>query len=110
MVRCARYLQIIDEDGLVQNAARVGNLFLDRLLVLSGEFAAVTNVRGRGLMIAFDLPDGEQRDSVRTRCWDAGLAGLACGSRSIRFRPCLTFTEEEVEQAIGILRRVLREA
>ncbi len=107
MVRCARYLEIIDEDGLVQNAARVGNLFLDKLLALSGEFAAVTNVRGRGLMIAFDLPDGEQRDAVQSRCWDEGLACLVSGERSIRFRPCLIFTEGDVERVIGILRKVL---
>lgn len=107
MVRCARYLEIIDEDGLVQNAARVGNLFLDKLLGLSGEFAAVTNVRGRGLMIAFDLPDGEQRDSVQSHCWDEGLACLVSGERSIRFRPCLIFTEGDVERVIGILRKVL---
>jgi L-lysine 6-transaminase len=110
MVRCARYLEIIDEDGLVQNAARVGNLFLDKLLALSGEFAAVSNVRGRGLMIAFDLPDGEQRNAVQSRCWDEGLACLVSGERSIRFRPCLIFTEEDVARVIGILRKVLPRA
>ncbi len=108
MVRCARYLQIIEEDGLVANAARVGTLFLDRLQDLAGEFPGLSNVRGRGLMIALDLPDGEERDAVRTKCWEEGLAILPCGPRSLRFRPALIFRDEDVERAVAILRGVLQ--
>ena len=108
MVRCARYLQIIEEDGLVANAARVGTLFLDRLQALAGEFPALSNVRGRGLMIALDLPEGEARDAVRTGCWEEGLAILPCGPRSLRFRPALVFRDEDVERAVAILRGVLQ--
>ena len=107
MVRCARYLQIIDEEGLVENAASVGELFRRGLVELEAEFDDVTNARGRGFMLAFDMPDGESRNAVRTKCWDAGLATLTCGPRSIRFRPSLAFSESEVEEAIAILRRVL---
>ncbi len=107
MVRCARYLQIIDEDGLVESTASVGELFRRRLVELEAEHDAVSNARGRGFMLAFDLPDGESRNAVRTECWDAGLATLTCGPRSIRFRPSLTFSESDVEEAIAILRQVL---
>jgi L-lysine 6-transaminase len=107
MVRCARYLQIIDEDRLVANTASVGELFRRKLIELEANFDSVTNARGRGFLLAFDLPDGESRNSVRTRCWDAGLATLTCGPRSIRFRPSLTFSESDVEEAVAILRRVL---
>ncbi len=107
MVRCARYLEIIDEEGLIENAARVGELFRQGLVELETDFDAVTNARGRGLMLAFDLPDKAARNEFRGRCWDAGLATLACGPRSIRFRPALIFTEEDVERALGILREVL---
>lgn len=108
MVRCARYLQIIDEDGLVENTARVGELFRQRLVELQEECEEVSNARGRGFMLAFDLPDREARGAVRKRCWEAGLATLSCGPRSIRFRPSLTFGEPDVEEAVAILRRVLR--
>jgi L-lysine 6-transaminase len=107
MVRSARYLRIIDEDHLVDNAARVGEAFKRDLLAVEAELDEVTNVRGRGLMLALDLPDGERRNQVRTRCWDLGLATLICGPRSIRFRPCLTFSEEDAAKAVELLRRAL---
>jgi L-lysine 6-transaminase len=103
MVRCARYLQIMDEDGLVDNAARVGAAFKLGLEKLACEFPSVSNVRGRGLLLAFDLRDGEARDTLRQRCWDEGLAALPCGPRSLRFRPPLTFSEADVERALSTL-------
>lgn len=110
MVRCARYLQIIDEDDLVANARRVGARFKSELERLEARFPAVTNARGKGLLLAFDLPDGDTRNHVRQTCWDAGFATLACGPRSLRFRPALIFSEADVERAMGILQRVLQAA
>jgi L-lysine 6-transaminase len=107
MVRSARMLEIIEEDNLVENAAKVGAYFKGKLEELGADFEQVSNVRGRGLFLAFDLPDGEQRDAVRTKCWEAGFATLTCGPQSVRFRPSLTFTEGNVDTAIGILREVL---
>ncbi len=108
MVRCARYLQIIDEDDLVANARRVGARFKSELERLEARFPAVTNARGKGLLLAFDLPDGDTRNHVRQTCWDAGFATLACGPRSLRFRPALIFSEADVERAMGILQTVLQ--
>lgn len=108
MVRCARYLQIIDEDDLVANARRVGARFKSELERLEAHFPAVTNARGKGLLLAFDLPDGDTRNHVRQTCWDAGFATLACGPRSLRFRPALIFSEADVERAMGILQTVLQ--
>ena len=107
MVRCARYLQIIREDGLVQNAVKVGRLFKQGLEQLQSEYPSMSNVRGRGLLIAFDLPDGDNRDQLRQRCWNAGLATLSCGPRSLRFRPSLVFSEDDVDTALTILRSAI---
>ncbi|MDX1674240.1 MAG: L-lysine 6-transaminase [Longimicrobiales bacterium] len=107
MVRGARYLQIIEEDGLVENAKRVGERFLGELQALEEEFDGVTNVRGRGLLLALDLPDTETRNQVRLACWKRGLAILPAGKRSVRFRPPLIFSEENVETAVSTLREVL---
>jgi L-lysine 6-transaminase len=98
----------MDEEGLVENASRVGELFRQGLVELEEEFEAVSNARGRGFLLAFDLPDGETRNEVRTGCWDAGLATLTCGPRSIRFRPSLIFADSDVERALAVLRGVLR--
>ncbi|MFW6206279.1 MAG: L-lysine 6-transaminase [Gemmatimonadota bacterium] len=107
MVRAARYLQIMEEDRLVENARDVGRLFLARLEQLEAEFDGVTNVRGRGLLLALDLPDTETRNRVRLACWHRGLAALPAGERSIRFRPPLIFSEANVRTAVGTLREVL---
>jgi L-lysine 6-transaminase len=107
MVRSARYLEIIEEDGLVENAARVGAYLQASLERLQGEHETVSNVRGLGLMIAFDLPDGHTRDELRTLCWEAGLATLVCGTRSLRFRPPLTFSKADVDSSMQILAEAL---
>lgn len=108
MVRCARYLEIMEEDDLVATAARVGDVFRAQLERLASDFSTVVgNVRGRGLLLAFDLPDTKTRDEIRQHCWDRGFATLPCGPRSIRFRPSLIFSEQDVEKGIGILRQVL---
>jgi L-lysine 6-transaminase len=107
MVRCARILEIMVEDDLVANAARVGELFLLGLRDLATRIPDVTNPRGRGFMLAFDLPNTAARDAIRADLWAEGLAALACGTRTVRFRPPLTFGETEVERALEILDRVL---
>jgi len=107
MVRCARYLEIIEEDGLIENAARVGAMFKAELERIQADFDIVSNARGRGLMLAIDLPDGETRKRIRMKCWDTGLAALPCGPRSLRFRPPLVFSEDDVERAIELLRGAL---
>lgn len=107
MVRCARYLEIIEEDGLLENVASVGEKFLAGLRELERKFSLVGNARGRGLMLAFDLPDGETRDRLRERCWKEGLATLPCGPQTIRFRPPLIFSESDVSKALEVLGRIL---
>jgi len=107
MVRCVRYLQIIREEGLVENAARVGATVKEGLQALAGEFESVSNVRGKGLLVAFDLPDGDIRGQVVQGCWERGLAILSCGPRSIRLRPPLVFSEAQAAEVLGTLRAVL---
>jgi L-lysine 6-transaminase len=107
MVRCARYLEIMAEDALVANAERVGEVFRLGLEDLARRVPEVSNPRGRGFMLAFDLPDRATRDAVRQDLWREGLAVLVCGERSIRFRPPLTWGEKETDRALEILDRVL---
>lgn len=107
MVRCARYLQIVHEDGLVENAARVGAELKDGLTALAERHPAISNVRGAGLFIAMDLPDSETRARVRQGCWDRGLAVLPAGPRSIRFRPPLVFSHADAKRSLDILDEVL---
>ena len=107
MVRCARYLEIMHEEKLVENAAEVGAGFKEGLHQLESDFEAVTNVRGIGLFLAMDLPDGDLRGKVLKECWNRGVAVLSCGPRSIRFRPPLVFSRENVGQTLATVRTAL---
>jgi L-lysine 6-transaminase len=107
MVRCIKYLEIIREEKLVENAAAMGEKMLGGLRDMAKKFDCISNVRGRGLFVAFTLKDTAQRNAIRQACWDAGLASLSSGSTSIRFRPCLTVTAAEIDKAMGILEQAL---
>jgi L-lysine 6-transaminase len=104
MIRSTHFLRIIEEENLVENARAVGEYFLNALLQLQAEQEIVTAVRGRGLFIAFDLPDTKTRDDFWKGMFDRGVLVLKCGDHSIRFRPALDITKEVVDQAMDLLR------
>ncbi|HEY2799386.1 MAG TPA: L-lysine 6-transaminase [Chthoniobacterales bacterium] len=103
MVRSTHFLQIIEEENLVENARVVGAYFLERLLELQKENPIMTAVRGRGLFLAFDLPDPATRNAFWKGLFDNGVLALKSGERAIRFRPVLDITKEVVDEAIGLL-------
>jgi L-lysine 6-transaminase len=112
MVRCRKYLEIIEEEHLIENARVVGDLLVGKLQELAEEFPGqMTAVRGRGLFIAFDLPDGETRRRVlSTWLQKHNVMALASGDRAIRLRPPLTLTAEEAALGVSRLRAALTEA
>ena len=108
MVRSQRYLEIIEEENLVENAARVGEYFQNQLNKVQEKYESlVSNIRGRGLFLAFDLPTAEQRDKFRAEALNQGMLVLPCGEKSIRFRPSLNITNEIVDEAISIVDKCL---
>lgn len=110
MVRAQRILEIIDEDNLVANAADVGSYLLEKLFELGEKFPyVVTNIRGRGLMCAFDLPSTQQRDQFRKMAFENGMIILPCGAKSIRFRPALVCSRKDIDRACAIIYNVLTE-
>jgi L-lysine 6-transaminase len=102
MVRSRRLLEIIERDGLFDRAAATGAWFLAELRELGARYPGlVSNARGRGLMCAFDLPDTGERDALLGILRDEDrILLLPSGLRSIRFRPALTISEDEL--AVGI--------
>jgi L-lysine 6-transaminase len=110
MVRSARFLEILQEDALVENARVVGERLLAGLQALERELAGrLGNARGLGLMLAFDLDTPELRDRALERTLANGLLLLPCGVRSIRFRPPLNLTAAEADTALDLVRRSLKE-
>ncbi|MBU0690403.1 L-lysine 6-transaminase [bacterium] len=107
MVRFSHYLKIIQEDKLVENAAAVGKRALSSLQKLGDEFPKlISNVRGRGLMCAFDLPTTEIRNEMVKNLYTNGVAILGCGTHTIRYRPALIFSEADVAAGEVKLREV----
>lgn len=110
MVRCRKYLEIIAEENLCENAAEMGAYFMQELNSLGENHKdLISNIRGRGLMIAFDLKDyknkdaGSMRDEMRNFMKDNGLFVLATGDKGIRFRPHLDITRDEIDTGIQLL-------
>jgi L-lysine 6-transaminase len=109
MVRFGRFLEVIQEERLVENARVVGAHLLSGLEALQKELGGImSNARGRGLMIAFDLPTPEIRGKAHETIIANGLLLLTCGVRSIRFRPPLNLSASEADGALDILRRSLK--
>lgn len=104
MVRCARYLEVIYKENLLENASRRGRFLLEGLLDISKRKPVMTNVRGRGLILAFDLP-GSLRARFIQESYRQGLLLSGCGERSIRLRPMLTVTRRECEEALDLLEK-----
>ncbi len=107
MVRFGKYLDVIEDENLVENAAVQGAFLLEQLEELAVTFPQVTNARGKGLMCAFDLPSGAERDTFLSRLYEAGVVMLGCGDNSVRFRPSLNITREELTAGLDLVRSVL---
>jgi len=109
MVRSRRLLEIIERDRLFGQVADTGAWFLGELQEVGSHFPGlVSNVRGRGLMCAFDLPGTAERDKALAILREQEkILLLPCGPRSIRFRPALTITTEELSTGLKGLDRGL---
>lgn len=108
MVRCQRIVEIIEAENLVENAARVGDHLLAGLRRLETAFPGkVTNARGRGLFVAFDLPDGITRGRALEALNEADVLGLASGERAIRMRPPLVLSRDEADEGLRRIERAL---
>ena len=110
MVRFGRILDIIEEDKLVANAAKVGEHLLSKLETMANDHEHLSNPRGKGLFCSIDLLDTHSRDTVIKHCIENGLMILACGPNTVRFRPPLTITTEQIDEGLDILEKAYKTA
>jgi 4-aminobutyrate aminotransferase len=104
-VACAAAHATLDlvENGLADNATRIGEQLMSGLRVLSATQPMISNVRGRGLMVGFDVTDHETAQAVERACFERGLLLLTCGSRGIRMAPPLIVNEAQAVTALSII-------
>jgi 4-aminobutyrate aminotransferase len=104
-VACAAAVATLDlvESELAANAARVGDQLLSGLRTLSESQPMISGVRGRGLMIGFDVTDHDTAEAVEQACFERGLLVLTCGRRAIRLAPPLIVNAEQARSALAII-------
>jgi 4-aminobutyrate aminotransferase len=104
-VACAAALATLDlvEGQLAANAEGVGDHILAGLTALSDRQPLLSGVRGRGLMIGFDVTDHDTAEAVEQACFERGLLVLTCGQRSLRLAPPLIVNTAQANTALAIL-------
>lgn len=108
MARAGKYLEIYEEENILDNVATQGEFLINRLQQLQKDFPTlVSNARGKGLMCAFDMPNGDIRKEFLSQAHKQHLIILGCGNRSIRFRTPLNITQNDLNKGLKIIENVL---
>ncbi len=108
MFRFKKILEIIEEENLVKNCETTGKYLQDRIHDLEQKYPdKVSNGRGLGLFCAFDVKDGDMRNSIVKNAVEEGLLILGCGPKSIRFRPPVTVTPDRIDEGMTILDKLI---
>ncbi|MCL4257020.1 MAG: L-lysine 6-transaminase [Anaerolineales bacterium] len=111
MVRSQRFIEIMHEEKLVEHTAKMGERLIAGLhSVASNSKGFMDNVRGRGMMVAFDTPSSEKRDALLERMKENGVYALSCGPRSVRFRGMLDTPADVIDKALDVLETSLPKA
>ena len=108
-------IEIIEDEGLVANAARVGNAALERLQDMKRRHAAIGDVRGRGLLLGVELvkdratkePDNDLAEAAMYRALDLGLSFKTTFGNVLTLTPPLTVTEAEMLRALEIVEQAI---
>lgn len=111
MVRSTLYLEIIEEENLLDNVKLQGKVLAGEMLKLQNEFPnIVSNIRNKGLFGAFDLPDADTRKKVVDELFNRGMFILPCGERSIRFRPALNIKADVIMDGFELINQAMKKA
>ena len=109
MYRFKLILEIMCNENLLSNAKEMGWYLLSKINDLSLEFPGfATNPRGVGLFCAFDLPSTIERDKFISLVFNEKLMILGSGDSSIRFRPHLNVSKNDIDVAIDIISQTLK--
>jgi 4-aminobutyrate aminotransferase len=116
-VSCAAALATLKllENGLVENAAKMGDYLMVRLAAIQEKSGVIGRISGKGLMIGMEIVEDrasmKQAPALRTEivnaCFYAGLLVLPCGPASLRFVPPLVIGKREADLALDIFQKAL---
>lgn len=96
-------LEVIDQENLIENALQMG----EQLQAALRQFPVLQNVRGRGLMIGFDVP-ASHSDLKKKLLWEEHIFTGEAKPNVIRLLPSLALTTEEVNRFIAAVKKILQ--
>jgi 4-aminobutyrate aminotransferase-like enzyme len=108
-------ISVLEEERLVERAAKVGEQILDRLKKFARGKDYIGDVRGLGLMIAVEFndkdgkPDGDLSTRISEKCFENKLLVMTCGSHGqvIRLIPSLNVSDKDLEKGLDILEKAI---
>lgn len=107
MVRFKLILETIEQQNLLEKAQETGKYLLHKIINLVQDTPQLSNARGLGLLCAFDFATNESRNEFIQKTLHNKLLIIGCGERSIRFRPHLNVSNEDIDKAFTIIERCL---
>ncbi|MEM7444692.1 MAG: aspartate aminotransferase family protein [Pseudomonadota bacterium] len=111
-------IEIIEDEGLVDRAARLGNRAIDRLSERLASVPIVGDIRGRGLLFGVEIveskttksPDNDLAEKIYYRCLDAGLSFKISQGCVLTLSPSLTIAESDLDKALAIVETAVLDA
>jgi len=112
-------IQVLVQEGMVENAARRGAQLMDNLCEIKQRFPTLGDVRGLGLMVGCEFSDPQTRqplpdvvERVLATCLEQQLILMNCGTYGnvVRWMPPLMVSEAQVDEALCVFEEALREA
>ena len=108
-------LRLVEEEGMLENAARMGRYMQERVRDMVDRHPSIGHVRGKGLMVGVELvkdqvtkePAKHLVDDLLQAAFERGLLLLPCGVSTIRFMPPLNISQELVEEGLHIFDQAL---
>jgi acetylornithine/succinyldiaminopimelate/putrescine aminotransferase len=101
-------LSYIIDNRIPGHVQKVGSYLYDGLVNLASKYAAITGVRGKGLLLAVGLKDEISADLV-LKCMEKGLLVNNVKPDALRLMPPLVVTEKDIRKALDILDKVFKE-
>ena len=100
-----RSIELLEEDGLIENSRIMGDYFKESLLKLNSKI--IKEIRGKGLWLGVEIdPDYISGKDLSKMCLDAGILCKETHETTIRYAPPLVITKEELDWGIDKIKKV----
>ncbi|RKO71578.1 L-lysine 6-transaminase [Sphingobacterium puteale] len=103
MLRFKLILEVIEQENLLANATEKGTYLKSKLQEVMKNRPQLSNLRGEGLFVALDFDTADSRSEFIKRAYTNKLIILGCGEKSIRFRPHLNVSTEDIDKTMAII-------